>query len=215
MRSTTLGALLLHHGRASSLSSALVLLACFAATLSVALTTEISAGEKFEITEDIDAGRELHFQFTQHPEYVFPVFITDLGTREELMRWNDLPKGSFSIPASDRSRVIAISFDNSNTIFTSKIVNFDLRTMPGAKFAEDMSSLDPIERRIWRMAETFQRLKTMQVAVRNQQKSHRDTVEQANAHILYWSIFQIFSFLTISGSQLYLLKRFLEKKTYV
>ncbi|AIO00690.1 hypothetical protein LPMP_311020 [Leishmania panamensis] len=215
MRPATATVLLRRHGDAFPLLVALALFACLAATPSAALVVAIRAGENFMITEALGARRELHFQFALHPEYLFPVSIKDRGTGEELMRWKDLPHGAFSIPASDKTRIIVFSFDNSNTLFTSKNVNFDIRTSLPADYAIDSSKLDPIEQKIRALSGSMQHLKTLQISIRNQQRDHRLTVENANTQVLWWSFFQVLAFLIMLSLQLYLLKRLLEKKTYM
>ncbi|KPA78941.1 hypothetical protein ABB37_06005 [Leptomonas pyrrhocoris] len=186
-----------------------------AATLSTALTTAVDAGEKFVITETLPPGTELHFQFALHADYVLPISIVDRGTNEELKRWHDNARGVFSIPATDKTRVFTISFDNSDTYFTSKNVNFDLRTAVNSDYAVSAMELDPIEQKIRVLSSAMQRLKSLQVNIRTQQTNHRATVEDANERVLLWSIFQVLCFIAMTGFQLFLLKRFLEKRTYV
>jgi p24 family protein beta-1 len=193
-----------------------LLLVCLStATLSTALTTEVRAGETFVITETLPPGTELHFQFALHVDYLMPVFITDRGTNAEVIHWKDRPRGAFSIPASDKARVIAITFDNSDTMFTSKNVNFDVRTPVNTNYAASATELDPIEQKIRVLSSTMHRLKSLQATIRDQQKDHRGTVEDANERVLLWSVFQVVAFIVMSGFQLWLLKRFLEKRTYV
>ncbi|GET91107.1 hypothetical protein, conserved [Leishmania tarentolae] len=215
MRSTGVAAAMLRGAGASRVLTAFVLCACFAATLSAALVTEIAAGETFIITESLGAGRELHFQFALHPEYLFPISIKDDSTNEELMSWRDEAFGAFSIPVSDQPRQIVISFDNSNTLFTSKNVNFDLRTSLHVNYAVNESTLDPIEQKIRALSGSMERLKILQVSIRNQQKDHRDTVESVNERVLWWSIFQVLAFVIMLSFQLLMLRRLLEKKAYV
>ncbi|CAG9579275.1 conserved hypothetical protein [Leishmania major strain Friedlin] len=215
MKSTRVAAALPRDGGASRLLVALVLSACFSAVLSAALTTEVNAGEIFIVTESLGAGRELYFQFALHPDYLLPVTIKDRGTNEGLMHWKDLAFGAFAVPVSDKPRNIIISFDNSNTMFTSKNVNFDLRTSVNVNYAVDAWKLDPIEQKIRALSGSMQQLKTLQVSIRNQQKNHRDTVESANERVLLWSIFQVLAFLIMLSFQLFMLRRLLEKKTYV
>ncbi|KAG5472003.1 hypothetical protein CUR178_02668 [Leishmania enriettii] len=215
MTRLTAAATLLPGSGASSLSVAFVFLVCFAPMLSAALTTAIDAGENFVITESVGAGELLHFQFVLHPDFLFPISIKDRGTDTELQRWDDSSYGAFALPVSDKPRVIAISFDNSNTLFTSKNVNFDVRTSMDISYAVDASKLDPIEQKIQMLSSSMQRLKTLQVSIRNQQRDHRATVERANERVLLWSVFQVVVFLFMLSFQLFMLKRLLEKKTYV
>lgn len=186
-----------------------------AASAASAVTVEVRAGETFVISETLAAGRGLHFQFALHPDYVFPVSIKERDKGEDLMRWKDLPYGEYSIPAAEAARTFVISFDNSNTLFTSKNVNFDLRTSLDLQNTVNVDQLDPIERKVRVLATLMQKLSSVQVSMRNQQKDHRATVEDANERVLWWSVFQVIAFLVMSGFQLYLLKRFLEKKTYI
>ncbi|KAG5471328.1 hypothetical protein LSCM1_01407 [Leishmania martiniquensis] len=205
----------LRGGGASSFSAAMVLFLCLAPTLSAAMTTEVGAGENFVVTEDIAPGELLDFQFALHPDFLFPISIRDESANTELMHWNDFAYGVYTVPASDKPRTITISFDNSNTLFTSKNVNFDIRTSMDVNYAVDASKIDPIEQKIRTLSSSMQRLKNLQVSIRNQQKDHRTTVERANERVLLWSLFQVMAFVMMLSFQLWMLKRLLEKKTYV
>lgn len=203
--------------RATTAALLLVLLLCLIAvpTFTTALTTAVNAGEKFTVMETLPIGTELHFQFALHPDYLLPVSITDRATNEVLMSWTDRPRGVFSLPASAKLRVLIIAFDNTATMFSSKNVNFDLRTPLNTGFAVSATELDPIEQKIRVLSSTMQRLKTLQLTIRSQQKDHRATVEDANERVLLYSVFQVVAFLIMTGFQLFLLRRFLEKKTYI
>lgn len=194
---------------------ALLLLCLSTAPSATALTTDVAAGAKFVITESLPPGTELHFQFALHVDYLLAISITDRGTNEELIKWKDQPRGFYSVPASDKTRVFVITFDNSDTMFTSKNVNFDVRTPVNHDYAVSASELDPIEQKIRVLSSTMQRLKALQTSIRSQQKDHRATVEDANERVLLWSVFQVVAFILMTGFQLFLLRRFLEKKTYV
>lgn len=194
---------------------AVVLLCLSNAVFSTALTTAVNAGEKFVITETLAPGTELHFQFALHADYLMPITIIDRSTNEELKKWINQPRGVFSLPAIDKPRIFVIAFDNSDTMFTSKNVNFDLRTPVNSDYAMSATELDPIEQKIRVLSSTMQRLRSVQVSIRGQQKDHRATVEDANERVLLWSVFQVVAFIVMSGFQLFLLRRFLEKKTYI
>ncbi|KPI83785.1 hypothetical protein ABL78_7167 [Leptomonas seymouri] len=207
-----------HRGAPPSLSMVVLsfLLFCLgAATFSTALTTAVQGGDKFVITESLPAGAELYFQFALHPDYLMPIAIVDRSTNTEVKSWSNAQRGVFSIPATYKTRVFAISFDNSDTYFTSKNVNFDIRTPMNSDYAASAAELDPIEQKIRVLTAAMQRLRSLQISIRNQQSGHRSTVEDANERVLLWSIFQVIAFIGMSGFQLFLLKRFLEKKTYI
>lgn len=201
-------------GAAVALTVALICLST-AVTFSAALTTSVSAGENFVVTATLSPETELHFQFALHPDYLMPISIKDRMSNEELINWKSQPRGAFSIPASGKPRIFVISFDNSATMFTSKNVNFDLRTAFNPDYAASVRQLDPIEQKIRVLSSMMQRLRSLQLSILSQQRDHRATVEDANERVLLWSLFQVVAFLAMTGFQLFMLKRFLEKKTYI
>lgn len=187
---------------------------CLAASFTSAITTDVNPGEVFTISEVVPPGYIVMFAFQLNPEYLLSVSINDRDSGKEFHVWKDRPSGAINIPSDPKKRVLQVHFNNVDSLLTSIYVNFDIRMVQDPDYNVD-SQLDPIESKVQDLFAKFQVVKALQDTMRYQQKDHRATVEDANERVLLWSILQVVGFVVVLAVQLYLLKRFLEKKQTV
>lgn len=175
---------------------------------------DVEPSEVLILSEMVRPKTQFTFQFVAYDTNVLLVKLID-QEGNVLRSWQNAQEGEFTIEASYTAREVSIHFDNSQSTFSKKTVYFFMHHNVDFNFAADVKDLDPIEEKISEAASTMQRLQTLQVTLRTQQKNHRATVEDANERLLLWSVFQVVALVGMSGFQLFFLKRFLEKKTFV
>ncbi|KPA78939.1 hypothetical protein ABB37_06003 [Leptomonas pyrrhocoris] len=190
-----------------------VLTALLLCTVSAyAVSTTVEPGQVFVAEEVVQPGYILMFSFQLDPDYLFTVSVKDRNTGIVLHWWRDEVSGAVSIPSSTTKQVYHAVFDNSNSVLTSKYVNFELRAVQDPEHDVDKELVDPIEVKIGTLMAKVHKMKSLQQTMRYQQSSHRATVEDANERVLLWSILQVVGFLAACGGQMYMLKLFLERK---
>ncbi|KAK7201896.1 emp24/gp25L/p24 family/GOLD [Novymonas esmeraldas] len=190
----------------------LVLLLLGVATSSSALVVGVHAGEVFSITEVVPPGKVVMFVFQMHPDFIMDVRIRDGDSAAELQRWSDNAQGYVNLPATNERRSMVFEFDNSQSMMSSKSINFDLRMTTDTSQVIHSDQIDPIEKKVQQLYYKMQTLRGLQEALRYQQKDHRATVEDVNDRVLWWSMMQVVGFLVAAGGHLWLLRRFLEKR---
>lgn len=194
----------------------LLLLLLTAAPLSSALYVEVPAGKKFEVTEQVNPQSSLTFQFSLHPEYLMDVVITNVDNNDAVLKaWKQEESGIFTMEPSETPRNIKVSVSNEDSRFSSKIVSFSFQQDIDFTVVAHKSQIDPIEGSINRISRAMQQLKASMAVMRIQQRNHRSTVGDASRRVLWWSGFQVTAFLVMFLFQIYFLRRFLERKTYV
>lgn len=195
------------------LSVLALLLAC---TYSAhALTTTVLAGEVLELSEVAPAETVVTFQFqVANDDGDIKAYIKD-GDGKMLHDFGTAREGLFAVEARDVPKRMVVYFDNSGSRFYQKSVNFYFRQTINQNYVATGTQLDPIETKVRALLDTVESMKAVQVMLRTEQKEHRATVEDANERVLVWTVFQVAALIVMSTFQLYFLKRFLEKKSFV
>lgn len=202
--------------RAVVASVLLLLLALACAGLpAAAVVVAVNAGEKFIVREVTLPGQVIMFAFQMNPDFVFPVVVRFAESGLVAQEWHDNAHGFVNLPASKTKREYIFEFDNTGSMLTSMNVNFDIRIIPGIDQEPSNENLDPIEKKIRSLYNKAQSLRGLQQSLRYQQKDHRATVEDVSERVLLWSIVQVCGFFVAVGGQLFLLRRFLEKRRTV
>lgn len=197
----------------------LLLLVCSSSSLlapAAALIVEVSAGEVFEMTEPVAVETVLTFQFSVTGEQYLGVKLLSSGSGAVIKDFGPkATEGVHMIQASDKALAVTVQLDNSASSFATVRANIHFRHDIDHSIAASVKELDPIERKVQQLTAAMHKLQTLQTTLKTQQKNHRSTVEDANERVLLWSIFQVLALVAMSGFQLYFLKRFLEKKSFV
>lgn len=202
--------------RLLALLAALAIATASTITAVSALTVDVAAGEVLDLTEPIAADTSLSFQFGVADEEYLSVQLLSGSDNRNLVDFGKVAKrGDHLITGSKSPRVAIIRLDNTASTFATVTVDISLHHMVDHNAAADASLLDPIERKVNQLTFAMRRLEQVQAQLRIQQRNHRATVEDANERVLLWSIFQVVALIAMSGFQLYFLKRFLEKKSFV
>lgn len=198
---------------ATVIAALLVLLCCGTATQ--ALLTDVPRGDKFVITESVAPQTTLTFQYSI-PMSSNSLLVT-ISEGDNILETFPISskRGTFNMSATKAARKMTVTFDNTNSRFSAAFVNFDLRHDVDFTTAGTNEQLDPIEVKVNQLSESMRKLMNFQQALRTQQKDHRATVEDANERVLLWAVFQVAVLIGMSLFQLFILKRFLEKKTFV
>ncbi|CAG9579276.1 conserved hypothetical protein [Leishmania major strain Friedlin] len=152
------------------------------------------------------------FAFYMTPTFDFPVRIRCRETGDVLQAWKDSPQGYLNLPSTDKTRHLVFEFDNSQSLLTLGSVSFEIRVIPDPARGVREEEIDPIEKKVQTLFETMQTLRKLQELIRYDQKEHRTLVEHANVRVHWCSIMQVVSFVAAAGGQLWLLRRFVEKR---
>jgi hypothetical protein len=131
-----------------------------------------------------------------------------------LESWKSQSEGHHQVKGDAVNSKFKVCFSNSMARFTPKWVSFYFHhgQHPAAARKEH---LDPIESQIRVLSRRIDDLQNAQVRLRNAEKNHRATVEDANERILLWSVFEVVALFGMGIFQIYFLKRFLERKTTI
>ncbi|CCW65594.1 unnamed protein product [Phytomonas sp. EM1] len=202
-------------GKVTIFAFCFVLLCCGLFTpKSGALQTDILARELFSITEEVPPETSIEFYFELHNGAAMDVRVVD-DKNNDLKYWEDGSEGTLRIDAGEMAKTFTVIFDNRASRFSGKLVTFHFREYINRQNKFDISQLDPIEAGVELMSETIDNMFKYQLALRNQQRLHRETIETSNTRVLMWAIFQIVALIIMSFSQIFFLKRFLERKTVI
>ncbi|CCW71590.1 unnamed protein product [Phytomonas sp. Hart1] len=175
---------------------------------------EISPRDAFRISETIAPGASVKFIFNTHGGATINVKVLD-DKNHVIQFWEGAVEGSLRLDAGTTPRGFAVVFDNQHSLFSTRRVSFFFHEDISSRNRLDVSQLDPIEGGVEIMSETVDNMFKYQVMLRDQQKRHRATIEASNLRILLWAIFQILTLMVMSFLQIYFLKRFLERKTFI
>ncbi|CCW65794.1 unnamed protein product [Phytomonas sp. EM1] len=178
-----------------------------------ALKTDISPREAFYLTEVVPPESSMDFIFEMDKGVTIDVRVVD-EKNNDLKYWEDANEGTFRIDAGEMAKTFTVIFDNSESLFSSKAVTFHFHEHINKQNKFDSSQMDPIECGVGFISETIDNMFKYQIALRRQQRLHRETIETSNVRVLVWAIFQIVTLIIMSFSQIFFLKRFLEKKNW-
>ncbi|KAH9600897.1 GOLD domain [Trypanosoma melophagium] len=194
----------------------LLLLLCLPAVNAV--STALEVGDVFCLQEPVPPQSAITFQFQLRRHFKegeeIDVLLTDQDGKE-IKRWNNAAGGIYDVYAHDGVRLLNACFDNAKGRSSVRFVDFHFRYHVDYSTVAKVTELDPIERNVEAIAVEMRSLQELQMQLRTQQKEHRSTVEEANERLLMWSVFQVIALVGMSLFQLYFLKRFLERKSFV
>lgn len=192
----------------------LILLTLLVAS-SFALNTKVDPLSSFCFYEPVERDVTATFQFrvTHGGKLDINAVVYD-ESGQSLQNWHLATTGELVLKGGALNTKFKICFDNTMARFTPKWVNFYVHhgQHPAAAKRTD---LDPIEKQIADLAVRVDGLQNAQQRLRDIEKDHRATVEDANERVLLWSVFQIVTLVGMGLFQVQLLKRFLEKKTTI
>lgn len=180
-----------------------------------ALNTKIDAASAWCFTEpvarDITAVFQFHVRHGGKQDINAQIF--DEGNHL-LESWSLATQGTRSVRGDATNTKFKVCFDNTMSRFTPKWVNFYFHHNQHPAAAK-VEHLDPIEKQIQALATRIDDLQNTQVRLRESEKNHRATVEDANERVLLWAVFEVVALFGMGIFQIYFLKRFLERKTSV
>ncbi|KEG11333.1 endosomal P24B protein [Trypanosoma grayi] len=181
-----------------------------------AAATRIDPGEKLCVQEVVPLQSSVTFQFQviAGGQREISASLVDQDGRV-IKVWEDAAEGIHDVLARDGVKVVTACLDNSNAHYVSKWVTFHFRYHVDYASVAKQSELDPIERKVDGIAHTMRSAQALQMQLRMLQKEHRATIEEANERLLQWGVFQVVALVGMSLFQLYFLKRFLERKSFV
>ncbi|CAD2213904.1 emp24/gp25L/p24 family/GOLD, putative [Angomonas deanei] len=181
-----------------------------------AIMVNLAARETFEFIEDIHPGSALVFTYQvskKEAGNVIDAVITDISSGERLLhQFVKTHQGTYTVLAETLKRRVRIELKNTYSVVSGVSVEFRLRNTQNDN---SIKALDPLETEVSKIVEVAAELEKTQVELRTEQRDHRATVEDANERVLYWSIFQVAMLIAVSSFQLWFLKRFLERKSFV
>ncbi|EAN83466.1 hypothetical protein, conserved, partial [Trypanosoma cruzi] len=132
-----------------------------------------------------------------------------------LKEWGETSEGLYEVLAQSGTKAIVACLDNTYAHYTPKLVVFHFRYHVDYTSVAKQSELDPVERKVEHISSLMRQVESLQMLLRTQQKEHRATVEESSERLLIWSVFQVLTLVIMSCFQLYFLKRYLERKSFV
>ena len=193
-----------------------VLVATICCVSASAMTTKVEGGSIFCVTEKLVRDQPLTFQFrvVAGGKLDLNVAVYDESDRVKA-NWDLATEGSRSLIGDAATSKYKICFDNRMARFTPKWVHFNLHNGPALGFggAAKKEDLDPIEKRVHELREKIFKLQDIQSELKVQERDTRSTIEDANDRVLMWALFEVVALFGMGLFQVYLLKRFLERRS--
>nr|CCC90268.1 conserved hypothetical protein [Trypanosoma congolense IL3000]CCC92576.1 unnamed protein product [Trypanosoma congolense IL3000] len=189
----------------------------FALYTTEAVTTNLEKDELFCIKEVVPSHTRLAFQFN----------VLDRGTSEiyvelhdqndtEVKRWDAAPSGDHEVLSSSGVTAVRACFKNRDPHGVHGKVSFHLRFhVDYGNGRGDREMLDPVERLVESASRGMRRVVSRQDDLEALQQSHMSAVYETEKWMFLWIVFQLGSLIVMSVVQLYFLRRFLERKSYV
>jgi hypothetical protein len=196
----------------------LLVVAVVASVLTVAnaMTTKIDGASSFCVTEKLVKDQPLTFQFRVVAGGKLDLNVAIYDERDNIVTdWKLATEGNKHLIGDAASSKYKFCFDNTMARFTPKWVHFNLHKAPSVGNAAKKEDLDPIEKRIHELRDKIFALQDSQSELKVQERNTRSTLEDANDRVLLWAIFEIVALFGMGLVQVYLLKRFLERKSTV
>lgn len=181
-----------------------------------AAQTVVESGELLCLREVVPPQSSVAFQFhvVAGGDRAVRVTLEDQDGRS-LARWEGETEGVHKVTWREGTRAVTACIDNTHARFATKWVEFYFRHHVDYAAVARQEKLDPVEHAIGGISDTMGVLEGLQVQLRAQQKEHRATVKESNDRLFMWCVFQLASLLVMSLVQLYFLKRFLQRKSFV
>lgn len=162
-----------------------------------------------------------------HTRATFQFYVVETGGKgikatlhdqngTELMQWDRASSGDHEVLAKVGATALHACFDNTGPHEASKRVSFHFRFHVDYNSVSDETKLlDPVERLVLTAAKSMRRMQLKQERLQALQYVHKETVDATEKWMMLWSIFQAISLLFVTIFQLYFLKCFLERKSFV
>ncbi|RNF21610.1 endosomal P24B protein [Trypanosoma conorhini] len=181
-----------------------------------AASTTVGSGEKLCLQEVVPPQSRVTFQFqvVSGGNRDIRASVADQDGKV-LREWAETTEGIYEVLAQGGTKAIVACLDNSYAHYTPKLVVFHFRYHVDYTSVAKKEELDPVERKVEHISATMREVEALQMQLRSQQKEHRATVEDSNERLLVWSVFQVLALVVMSVFQLYFLKRFLERKSFL
>ncbi|KAG8344278.1 putative emp24 gp25L p24 family GOLD [Trypanosoma vivax] len=181
-----------------------------------ATETNLVPGEKFCMREIVPEHSRMSFQFfvTGPPDPKIGATVHDQNNKE-LMKWDSTGRGVYETRAKDGIKVLSVCFENDRSHKQTKRVVFHLRFHVDYDSVTSESQLDPLEEYIDNISDRMRDVELLQGDLQRLQREHINVVKKADRWLVLWGIFQAFALILTGLFQLYFLKRFLERKSFV
>lgn len=180
-----------------------------------ALNTKIDAASSWCFIEPVARDVSATFQFTVTHGGKQDINAQVFDESHRLLdSWTLASSGKYVVKGDAANSKFKVCFDNSMARFTPKWVSFSFHhgQHPAAAKVEH---LDPVEKQIQTLAARIDELQNTQIRLRESEKNHRASAEDANERVLLWAVFETVALFGMGVFQIYFLKRFLERKTSV
>eukprot|EP01065_Artemidia_motanka_P052664 TRINITY_DN9575_c0_g1_i1.p1 TRINITY_DN9575_c0_g1~~TRINITY_DN9575_c0_g1_i1.p1 ORF type:complete len:197 (+),score=69.59 TRINITY_DN9575_c0_g1_i1:76-666(+) len=192
----------------STLHAAALLLLC-PAVLGLGLKVEPKTEECFTLVVKRTQPVTFNFQVTAGGKLDIDCKLFD-SNDQEIRTWNVASEGRHHWPAATSGEA-KVCFSNLMSRWTPKWVSFYF-TAGHDPNAARLEHLDPIESTIQLVTEGLEELQVEQRSMRAQERVHRDSIEDTNSRILWWSVFESVLMFFVGVVQVRHLKKFLEVK---
>jgi len=144
------------------------------------------------------------------------IMFSEEGKSEGKNNFNTRSHGTYSFCFWNPSK-----FLDSPREVTFLLDKFVQRSRKGQKEAEENSGpaleehINPLEEEINHLYEGIVAVIEEQQYMKVREKTHRDTSESTNQRVVWWSLFEVIALLTMSGGQVYYLRKFFEVRRIV
>ncbi|KAF8294065.1 hypothetical protein TcYC6_0106850 [Trypanosoma cruzi] len=181
-----------------------------------AATTTVGSGEKLCLREVVPSQSRVTFQFQVVGGGNHDIRASVADQEGHILKeWGETSEGLYEVLAQSGTKAIVACLDNTYAHYTPKLVVFHFRYHVDYTSVAKQSELDPVERKVEHISSLMRQVESLQMLLRTQQKEHRATVEESSERLLIWSVFQVLTLVIMSCFQLYFLKRYLERKSFV
>ena len=197
------------------LATALSAILLLSATSALAVTTKISAGDTFCVTERVDKEVPLSFRFTVTAGGKLDVDVDIFDSQgSSIQSWKLATEGTYNLRGDAANNKFKFCFSNAMSRWTPKWVNFVVRkgVHPGVAPRE---RVDPIETQILGLSNKVNDLRDAHDALKVSEHDHRNTIEDVNERVLLWSVVQTIVLIVMGVIQIMFIKRFLEVRSTV
>ncbi|EGG14955.1 emp24/gp25L/p24 family protein [Cavenderia fasciculata] len=199
----------------SSLLVACIVLACFSST-SDALTQQIEPKSQECYFEFIESGKTslILYQVIRGGllDIDFRLFDPRGNTLVSRLHFDTTMKGRQTFTAAE-SGAYKLCFNNEMSRFTPKVVTFTWTLEDSDKDFVKSDTLNPMEQSIHKIERTLQSISVEQKKLRYREQTNRDTSENTNGRVIWYSIIQVFVLISMGIGQIWYLRRWFDNKT--
>eukprot|EP01112_Ceratiomyxa_fruticulosa_P021718 TRINITY_DN774_c1_g1_i2.p1 TRINITY_DN774_c1_g1~~TRINITY_DN774_c1_g1_i2.p1 ORF type:complete len:206 (+),score=36.96 TRINITY_DN774_c1_g1_i2:99-716(+) len=188
--------------------------------LSHSLTIQVEPKTEECFYENINAGSEViaNYQVTRGGLLDIEVKIFDPSNNNIFtgLHFETKMKGKQNFVAY-QSGVYKFCFNNEMSRFTAKVLTFNIGVGSEAKGSEPVKAehLSPIENSVQKIDRVLQMCISEQRRIRVREQTHRDTAEDTNGRIVWWSVGETVTLLVMSIGQIWYLRRWFNVKQRV